>query len=272
MHPILYQFELPATLQSFLPHVVTIFTYGFMIAIGTLLAFAHTAFFAKKKYGLPVHKTTDLVLLLIVCAVIGGKFFFFFEEPTKYFQEPALLLKGFENGFVFFGSLLCCIPAMLIYFKKNNLPIWGMLDIMALTTCIVHIFGRMGCFFAGCCYGLPADLPWSITFTHPQSHARPLHTGLHPSQLYAVFSLAIIASILWYLRKRKEFNGQLFLLYLMLYAAVRIVLEVFRGDYQRGFLFNGIITHSQFIGVLIILVTGIVYFRLSNLKKQSKSL
>lgn len=260
MYPVLYQFDLPQNILSFLPNSLTIFTYGFMIALGTVLAFSHTAYFAKKNYKLPLNKTADLVLLLILAAVIGGKFFFFFEDPIKYIQNPQLLVKGFENGFVFFGSLLFCIPTMLVYFKKNRLPIWGMLDIMAITTCIVHMFGRVGCFFAGCCYGLPTNVPWGITFTHPHSHARPLDTLLHPSQLYSVFSLAIITSVLWYLKKRKQFEGQLFLIYLMLYSAFRIVLEIFRGDYQRGYIFNDTITHSQFIGLLIIFFTAFIYY------------
>jgi len=264
MYPIIFQFEIPTFLQGLLPEKATIYSYGLFIALGTVLAYAHTAYFSRKQYLVPISKTLDLVLLLIVAAVIGGKFFFFFEDPSKYLSEPDLLLKSFENGFVFFGSLLFCIPAMLWFFKRNNLPVLGMLDIMALTTCIVHLFGRMGCFFAGCCYGLPTNLPWGVSFNHPLSHAKPLNTHLHPSQIYSVISLSILISFLWYLKKHKQFDGQVFLLYLILYSTARIFLEMFRGDYARGFIIDNLLTHSQLISLIIILIASLFYRKMKS--------
>jgi len=272
MYPVIFQFTIPKSLQNILPDVVSIYSYGLLIALGTVLAYTHTAYFSKKQYGVSVHKTTDLVLLLIFAAVIGGKFFFFFEDPAKYLTEPKLLLQGFENGFVFFGSLLFCIPTMLWFFKQNNLPILGMLDIMALTTCIVHVFGRMGCFFAGCCYGLPTDQPWGITFEHPQSHAQPLNTPLHPSQLYSVLVLGTLIAFLWKLKKKKAFNGQVFLLYLILYSTARIFLEIFRGDYARGFIIEDVLTHSQLIALLVITIASAIYWQLKKKYSGAKAI
>ncbi|UZR95152.1 prolipoprotein diacylglyceryl transferase [Chondrinema litorale] len=271
MHPVFFEWDTPAILSSFLPDKITIYSYGFMIALGTLLAYWHTAYYSKKQYNVKISQTADLVIILIIAAFVGGKALFFLEDPLRYLESPKDIFAGFENGFVFFGSLLFCIPAMLWFFKKHQLPVTGMLDIMALTTCIVHFFGRLGCFFAGCCYGLPTDSALAITFTDPRSHARPLNEALHPSQLYSVFFLGMIILFLGIYRAKKKFDGQIFLLYLMIYSFGRMFLEEFRGDYKRGFLFNGLITHSQLISLLVILAVFCVYIWLykKSLRKNN---
>ena len=264
MHPVFFEWNTPDFLSDLLSDKITIYSYGFMIALGTLVAFWHTAYYARKQHSVSISKTSDLVIILIVAAFVGGKFFFVLEDPIRYLRNPSEILAGFENGFVFFGSLLFCIPAMWWFFKKNNLPLTGMLDIMALTTCIVHFFGRLGCFFAGCCYGLPTTSFIGVTFNDARSHARPLHETLHPSQLYSTFFLGIIIILLTVYRRNKKFDGQIFLLYLMIYSFGRIFLEEFRGDYQRGFLFNGLITHSQLISIIVIIGAFLSYLWLKK--------
>ena len=132
---------------------------------------------------------------------------------------------------------------------------------MAVTTCIVHIFGRLGCFLAGCCHGRPTDSPIGITFTDAACYADPLNTPLFPSQLMEATYIFIIMVILLFLRKRRKFYGQLFLLYIILYAIGRSVLEIYRGDSARGFIIEEYLSHSQFIA-LILLAAGIFIYNL----------
>ena len=119
---------------------------------------------------------------------------------------------------MFYGSLLLAIPIMLWYFKKIKVPVLGMLDVMAIVTCIVHGFGRIGCFMAGCCYGIPTDSFLGVIFTDAKCQAEPLNTSLHPTQLYEATLIFSIMAALWLFKSRKKFDGQLFLLYLMTYA------------------------------------------------------
>jgi phosphatidylglycerol:prolipoprotein diacylglycerol transferase len=153
---------------------------------------------------------------------------------------------------------------MLWFFKRHKIPTLAMLDVMAIVTCIVHGFGRIGCFMAGCCHGKPTDSIFGVTFTSPVCQAEPLNTPLHPTQLYEAGFLFLLLSILALLKNRKQFDGQLFLLYLMIYASGRGVLEIFRGDVARGFIIENWLSHSQFISIIIIVVAGICYFRLSK--------
>jgi len=246
MYPILFE------IGSF-----TVYSYGFAIAVGCIAAFTYMWRTSKMTFD----QANTLFILLIAAGVIGGKLFMIFEDPAAYFNQPSKLFSG--SGFVFYGSLLLCIPTMLWYFRKNKLPILSMLDIMAIVTCIVHGFGRLGCFMAGCCYGLPTDSFLAVVFSDPVCPA-PLHTPLHPTQLYEATFIFCLMSALLILKKRKAFDGQVFLVYLIAYASGRAVIELFRGDIERGFIVKDIISISQFISLLIIATALYFYVKLNR--------
>lgn len=251
MHPVLFEVG-----------GITVYSYGFMIALGVIGGVAYMFFQGKKDVGLTFDQSNTLFLLIFIAAFAGGKVFLLLENPSLYLSEPKKLLTG--RGFVFYGSFLFAIPTMLWFFKKHKLNTYKMLDVMAVVTCIVHIFGRIGCFFAGCCYGKPTTGSLGITFTDKACQA-PLNTPLVPTQLLeAGFIFLVMLFLLSIKSKFQKFYGQLFLLYLILYATGRSVLEIFRGDAARGFIIDGYLSHSQFIALLVVLVTGFVYVRWSK--------
>jgi phosphatidylglycerol:prolipoprotein diacylglycerol transferase len=251
MHPILFE-----------AGPLTIYTYGFLIALGAGLGFTYMARQGKKQFGITFDQANTLFILLIVAGVVGGKLFMIFEDPAYYVRNPGKLISS--SGFVFYGSLLLCIPTMLWFFKRNKLPVLGMLDIMAIVTCIVHGFGRLGCFMAGCCYGLPTDSWLGLIFTNPLCQAKPLDVAIHPTQLYESVFIFLLMSGLLLLKSRKKFDGQVFLVYLIIYACGRSIIEMFRGDIERGFLIKDIISNSQFISLLIVCVSAYFYVKLSG--------
>jgi phosphatidylglycerol:prolipoprotein diacylglycerol transferase len=245
MHPVLFHFG------SF-----TLYTYGFFIALGAVLGGIYMWQQGKKRYGMTVDQANTLFLLLIFAGVVGGKLFLIFEDTSLYLSHPSELLS--KNGFVFYGSLITAIPVMLWYFKKNNLPVAGMLDVMAAVTCIVHGFGRIGCFNAGCCYGTPTQSFLGVVFTDPTCQAQPLNVPLHPTQLYEASAIFLILIILLIIDRKKKFDGQVFLMYLILYAITRSVIELFRGDLERGFVIDNVLSYSQFISILM--ASAAIYF------------
>jgi phosphatidylglycerol:prolipoprotein diacylglycerol transferase len=260
MHPVL--FELGS---------VTIYSYGVLIACGAMAGVVYMFRRGKYETGLTLDQANNLFLIIFLAALVGGKVFLFLEDPSRYAGNFGKLLTG--SGFVFYGSFLFAVPSMLWYFRKNNLPVYTMLDIMAVTTCIVHIFGRVGCFMAGCCYGEPTHAFWGVVFTDPSCEANPLNTALHPSQLYEAGYIAVVLLIILYLRSRREFYGQLFLTYLILYGAGRFLLEYFRGDASRGYVIENYISHAQFIAIVIVAITAFFYIRLrkrNNLSLHKK--
>lgn len=260
MHPVFFSFPLPQFLYGFFSESFTVFSYGFFIAVGAVLGVAYTTMQGKKHFGLKFDDINTLFILLIIAAFFRGKFFLIFENPSYYLSNPAAFISG--TGFVFYGSLLFCIPVMLIYFKQKKLPVLHMLDIMAITTCIVHFFGRLGCFMAGCCYGIHWQGPLAVVFTDPLCMA-PLNEPLHPTQLYSAAMIGIILIILLIRKQKKKFHGQIFLIYLMSYPIGRSMIEMLRGDTSRGYVFQDLISNAQFISLIVFFVALYFYRKLS---------
>ena len=251
MHPVL--FELAG---------ISVYSYGFMIALGAIAGVAYMSIRGKKEFGLTFDHANSLFLFIFISAFVGGKVFLFFEDPLYYLSNLKNILTG--RGFVFYGSFLFAIPTMLWFFKKHKLPTYSMLDVMAITTCLVHMFGRIGCFLAGCCYGKQTTSVFGVTFTDEVCSAKPLNEPLYPTQLFEAFYILLVMLFLLYLRGRRKFYGQLFLLYLIVYAIGRFILEYFRGDLGRGFMIKNYISHSQLIALLIAAVVSVLYNQWSN--------
>lgn len=251
MHPVLFEIG-----------SITIYTYGFCIAMGALLGFSYLSWQGKKQFGLTFDQANTLFILLVLAGFIGGKFFLIFESPSFYAAHPGDLLSG--SGFVFYGSLLFAIPTMLWFFRKHKIPVLSMLDVMAIVTCILHTLGRIGCFMAGCCYGKPTLTNFGVIFTDTRCQAEPLNTRLYPTQLFEAGLIFSILLGLLLFKKRKQFEGQLFLIYLMAYAGGRAVLEIYRGDLDRGFVIDGWLSNSQFISLIIIGVATYFYVKLKR--------
>jgi phosphatidylglycerol---prolipoprotein diacylglyceryl transferase len=254
MHPVLFEVG-----------GITIYTYGFFIALGAVAAFSYMAWQSKREFGVTFDQSNNLFILLLAAGIVGGKLFMIFEDPSYYLSHPGRLFSG--SGFVFYGSLLLCIPAMIWFFRKNKIPTLPMLDVMAIVTCIVHGFGRIGCFMAGCCYGHPTDSIFAVTFSDPLCHAKPLNTPLHPTQLYEAGFIFLLVTGLMILKARKTFDGQVFIVYLIIYACGRSIIEMFRGDLARGFVIEDILSNSQFISLIVIITA--VYFYV-KLKRKGK--
>lgn len=229
--------------------------------LGAISGYLYMANAGQKELGIKPEKIQNLALYIIVAAFIGGKLLFYMEKPDYYFSPPSNMLKNFRQGFVFYGSLLFAIPVAIWFFRKEKWPLWPVLDRLAIAGVIVHLFGRMGCFFAGCCYGTPTDSILGVTFTDEHSQANPLHTSLHPTQLYEATLLVTILGVLWMFKRHKRFEGQLFFIYIIMYAAGRSVIEIFRGDLRRGFIIDDVLSHSQFISIILITITVWTYLR-----------
>jgi phosphatidylglycerol:prolipoprotein diacylglycerol transferase len=253
MHPVLFRIG-----------PITIYTYGFLVAAGFLLGLA-LAIKQAKKEGIPHNKIVDLGFYILIAAIVGSRLFFILINLTNYLENPLDVFKIWEGGLVFYGGVLLAVPTAIWYVRKNALGIWKTADIFAPSIAIGHAIGRIGCFFAGCCYGRTAEnLPWGIIFTNPECLA-PTNVPLHPTQLYESAGEFLNFLILITLRRYKSFKGQLFITYLIIYSILRFVAEFFRGDMDRGFVIYNF-SVSQGISILILLV-AIVGFYILRKKK-----
>jgi len=146
------------------------------------------------------------------------------------------------------------VAVALWYIRRIGLPLWTTCDVFAPGIALGHVVGRLGCLFAGCCFGKPTNVPWAITFTDPFANANvgtPLNVPLHPTQLYEAGAEALILLVLLATESRgRRFPGRTFWLYMLLYAISRYIIEFFRGDVGRGTVFT-IFSTSQFISVIL---------------------
>ncbi len=233
---------------------LAIHTYGFFVAMGFLTGIL----LAKKeaaRVGEDPEKIVDLCFYILIFSVLGARIFYVLTMPGYFFSKPLEIFKIWEGGLVFYGGFISAVIFGVIYMKKHGMPFWKIADLISPSLAIGHALGRIGCFFAGCCYGRTCELPWSITFHHPESLA-PLGIGLHPTQLYEAFSNVMIFCILRIFRLRKRFEGEVFWLYVLMYGIIRSIIEAFREDFRGGFIFS--LSPSQFIGLCLSLIAIIM--------------
>jgi len=255
MHPILIKFGNFA-----------IYTYGLMMAIAFILGIT-LARKEAERVGQDSEKILDLSFYILIGAVIGSRLFYVLTDPRTFLADPIEIFRIWNGGLVFYGGFIMAVVVAVVYVKKSGLSFWQTADIMSPGLAVGQAIGRIGCLFAGCCYGKVCDLPWAITFNHPDSLA-PLGIPLHPTQLYSVFSDFSIFVALWLFRKKAWFPGQIFWLYVLLYGLTRPIVEIFRGDFRGSTVFD-IFSISQAIGICLA-VTAVVMLVLSgrhNMKK-----
>ena len=241
---------------------ITIHTYGFLIATAFLLGL-WLALRQAAREGLSKEKVTDIGFYALFAGIIGSRIFFIATEWEHFSSHPADMLKIWEGGLVFYGGVIFAIPVAVWYARRQGLLLWQTADIWAPSIAVGHAIGRLGCFCAGCCYGLPTDLPWGVTFNNPETLAIR-GVPLHPTQLYESAAELLNFVILLAVRRRKAFHGQLFWVYVLNYAVIRALIELFRGDRERGFILPGI-SVSQGISA-VMLVTACAF--LMKLRQQ----
>lgn len=253
MHPILCQVG-----------PITLYTYGLFIALG-LFAGLSLALKEAKRKGVDSQFILDLVFYLVFAGIVGARLLYVAQNSSFYRENLFRIMKIWEGGLVFQGGLILAIPLAWILIKKKKLSFWQIFDLLAPSIALGQAFGRIGCFFAGCCYGKPTNLPWAVTFTDPKTLALP-NIPLHPTQLYSAAGLFFIFFILFFLQKRIKFSGQLACLYLIIDSSFRFFIEFLRGD-PRGE-FWGPLSPAQGICLITFFIGFSFYFYLRKTYKQ----
>ncbi|MBW1740252.1 MAG: prolipoprotein diacylglyceryl transferase [Deltaproteobacteria bacterium] len=229
----------------------TLHTYGIFIAMAFLSAIA-LALREARRVGEDANKILDLCFYVLIAAIVGSRILYVLINWSTFRHDPFEIVRIWHGGLVFYGGFIGALITALWYIRRKGLPILKTADIMAPSIAFGQFVGRIGCFFAGCCYGRNCDLPWAVTFTHPESLA-PKGVPLHPTQLYSSLNGLLIFLVLKRLMRNKGFEGQIFWTYVFLYAVTRSILEHFRGD-DRGMLFGSMLSSSQFIGLIMAVI------------------
>lgn len=241
----------------------TVHTYGVFVATAFLSAIALALRYARRE-GEDANKILDLCFYALVAAIVGSRLLYVLVNWSIFRNDPFEILRIWHGGLVFYGGFIGAVITALWYIRRNGLPLLKTLDIMAAPIAFGQFMGRIGCFFAGCCYGKTCDLPLAVTFTHPESLA-PKGVPLHPTQLYSSLNSLLIFFVLLGLRRIKRFDGQIFWSYVLFYGVARSILEHFRGD-ERGMFVDGMLSTSQLIGLTVAVIAIAMMIILSRRK------
>jgi phosphatidylglycerol:prolipoprotein diacylglycerol transferase len=253
MHPILFQlgwFRLS--------------TYGVLVALAFLAAI-YTVLKLGKREGLDPGRLLDFNIWLLAVGIIGAKVLMVVTDPGFRTLADVFSWSTLEAAGVFYGGFLAATLFAIWYIRTHKLPAWKVVDIYAPAIALGQSVGRLGCFAAGCDYGRPTNSILGVVFTSQFAHdvtGVPLGIRVFPTQIFeSVATFAIFAILLWRYRKKRR-DGEIFLLYLALYAVARFLLEFLRGDEDRGFVFNHLLSTSQFIAVLMLLTSAALAYHL----------
>ena len=238
--------------------------YGLMIAVGILVCFSVWFHFGKKRNI--EEKFVDFVFYNAVAAIaLGFGSAALFQATYNYIANPE---AGFPfGGLTFLGGLIGGVAVFLLGYAIFRRKFKArLMDIVPITPCcitVAHAFGRVGCFFAGCCYGKPTDSFLGVQFPG-------LAHKVHATQLYEAIFLFALFAICFLLYWKKNFKHT-FSLYLVAYGIFRFCLEFLRGD-NRGELL-GFMSPSQFWSVLMVVAGVGTYFLFGWLfKKRAEEL
>ena len=253
---------------------LTIHTYGFMMALGVAVGLWFLYVQAKKQ-ELPASKLIDVAFYTIIVALLGAKSILFFGNMSFYLADPKQLFSLARSGGVFQGGLAVGFFFALWLFRRNKIPVWKTADIIGPALALGHTFGRLGCFSAGCCWGTECKIPWGVKFHNEYANSLtgvPLDRLLHPVQLYEAFLNITSFLILFFILKKKRFDGQVISFYIINYSIIRYFVEFFRGDHEAKvyFIQNASpylsLSYPQLFSILALIAGFILLFVLK--KKQ----
>jgi len=229
-------------------------TYGALMVLAILAAVC-TILRLGRREGFDAGLLLDFSTWLLLVGLVGAKVLMVISDWSYYRQFPGEIFSWntFLAGGAFYGGLIAAVLFAAWYIRLHHLSFWKVVDVYAPAVSLGLGIGRIGCFAAGCDYGKPTTSAWGVVFTDPIAHqvaGTPLNIPLYPTQpIMSLASLSIFAILIWRYTKKSR-DGEIFVLYLVLYAMARYFIEFLRGDEDRGFVFHHLLSTSQFIAIL----------------------
>jgi phosphatidylglycerol---prolipoprotein diacylglyceryl transferase len=231
-----------------------------------------------RRYGMPRELAWDMLAWVAVGGIVGAKLYYLVLNFDLLLANPVdqILSRG---GLVWYGGLIGGVIAYYLQIRNRKLPVATMYDATAPALALSYAVGRMGCFLVGDDYGRYTDGPLGITF--PDGGIPPATAGymrslgqevpatipdsaivpVHPTQLYEIGLALIMFAILWHLGRKRLRVGQLFAVYLVLYAIERFLIEFVRAKSDIVALGGVGISTSQIVSVILFLLGIVLWFR-----------
>ncbi len=237
-------------------------TYGLLVAIAFLAALWIAGRLAAR-VGLDRETVLNLGIYCALAGIAGAKLLMIALDPAvRSNWREIFSLSTLQAAGIFYGGFVAALVTAFAYMWRNGLPAWKTADAFAPGLALGHSIGRLGCFSAGCCWGVPTHLPWAVTFTNSRANELvgvPLGIPLHPTQLYESLGEFIIFAALYLVFLRPHRDGSVVSLYLVLYGILRFAVEFVRYHDPESNPVTGPFSTEQWISLALVAL-GLCYF------------
>lgn len=245
-----------------------IYFYGVILAFAILVGTFTADYIGEKFFSLKKETIIELSPYLIIFGIIGARLYYCILNYNFYLRFPTEILAVRHGGISIHGAILGGLIGLLIFAKRHKLNPLKLCDVSAVGLVLAQSIGRWGNFFNSEAFGLPTNLPWKL-YIAPQYRPIPYtdYKYFHPTFLYeSILDLLIFGILFWMIKNGKnKIDGNIALIYLILYSAARIFVEHLRIDSVCDVF--GIPVAIFVSAVIIIVSTAILVYR-NRLKKK----
>ncbi len=245
---------------------VPIYSYGVMLMLA-FLAGISLARRRARKYGLSEKFVLDLSIVILISSIAGARLMYVVLHLQEFKHNPLEIINILHGiaGLSVYGGLLVALLATVLYTGGKGQRLGVVADALAPPVALGIFITRIGCFLNGCCFGLPGNAPWCMTFpSRTVAGATLPGIRIHPTQLYMSLYGLIILVILLLAAKRLDRPGAVFCLFLLLYGASRFAVDFLRY-YDPGNILGHMwgvrITIHQALSVAVVIAAAACLFR-----------
>ena len=247
---------------------VHIYFYGIILAIAIAVAVLTADLIGTKYFELKKETIIDLAPYLIIFGIIGARLYYCLMDIDFYMRFPTDILAIRHGGISIHGAIIGGLIGLIIFSFRHKFSVKKLCDVSVIGLALGQSIGRWGNFFNSEAYGMPTDLPWKL-YIAPQYRQVPYQDidFYHPAFLYESILDLIIFGILLYFAKSKKLkkDGNIALLYLILYSAIRIFVEYIRIDCVR-YIYGISVAIITSVGIIIL---STILLILNNRTKQN---
>ncbi len=244
-----------------------IYWYSLFILVGFLLGYFLVKHRLEKNkgkeysFGIKFEDVFDYVLVAIFVGIISARVYYVLFNIGYYMRHPSEVLKVWHGGIAIYGAVIGVAIYACFFCRKRKISFFDFADLLVPYLALAQSIGRWGNFVNQEAYGMETNLPWKMGI---YNEAIGRYMFVHPTFLYESICTMLIFITLMFVSRRRNFKGQIFYIYLIMYGAFRAMIEGLRTDSLMFANFRV----SQILSVVFVIIFGITYYFAS--KRRAK--
>ena len=211
-----------------------------------------------KLYDISYENITELAIFVIPIAIICARLYFVVFRAEEFVHNPIEIFDFRTGGLAIYGGILGGIITTIVYCKIKKIHALDLLDVIAPVVALGQSIGRWGNFVNIEAYGTETKLPWRMGVYEFGEYIE-----VHPTFLYESVATFILFILLFRIKNKRKFKGQVTYLYLIGYGLIRMIIEGIRTDS----LMIGPIRVSQLLSAIIMMIAIALYIKECNKKE-----